>query len=163
MIAGQGGFEWSPRDVFVVPSWLRHYHEADDDAVLFSFSDRPVQEKLGLWREQRGNERQRQERMSAAGLRVVPADGLAPVAAFAESLRHVSWFAAVGQELTGDERNEASDYLRAIDFPTPKSSRSPNGARPRPRRATRNGAARGGTPKSAPARNSSRAPVKSSA
>ena len=25
------------------------------DAVLFSFSDRPVQEKLGLWREARGN------------------------------------------------------------------------------------------------------------
>jgi gentisate 1,2-dioxygenase len=23
--------------------------------VLFSYSDRPVQEKLGLWREQRGN------------------------------------------------------------------------------------------------------------
>ena len=28
---------------------------ADGDAVLFSFSDRPVQEKLGLWREDRGN------------------------------------------------------------------------------------------------------------
>ena len=26
-----------------------------DEAVLFSYSDRPVQEKLGLWREQRGN------------------------------------------------------------------------------------------------------------
>ena len=26
-----------------------------DDAVLFSYSDRPVQEKLGLWREERGN------------------------------------------------------------------------------------------------------------
>jgi len=30
-------------------------HEADDDAVIFSFSDRPVQEKLGLFREDRGN------------------------------------------------------------------------------------------------------------
>ena len=28
----------------------------DADAVLFSFSDRPVHKKLGLWREQRGNE-----------------------------------------------------------------------------------------------------------
>jgi gentisate 1,2-dioxygenase len=44
---------WGPRDVFVVPSWARHTHRADADAVLFSFSDRPVQEKLGLWREER--------------------------------------------------------------------------------------------------------------
>ena len=46
---------WGPRDVFVVPSWLWHTHEALEDAVVFSFSDRPVQEKLGLWREMRGN------------------------------------------------------------------------------------------------------------
>jgi gentisate 1,2-dioxygenase len=26
---------------------------ADRDAVLFSFSDRPVQQALGLWREER--------------------------------------------------------------------------------------------------------------
>ncbi|MBI3707385.1 MAG: gentisate 1,2-dioxygenase [Proteobacteria bacterium] len=47
--------EWGPRDVFVVPTWHSHQHEAAADAVLFSFSDRPVQEKLGLWREMRGN------------------------------------------------------------------------------------------------------------
>jgi gentisate 1,2-dioxygenase len=35
---------------------MPHYHEADEDAVLFGFSDRPVHKKLGLWREQRGNE-----------------------------------------------------------------------------------------------------------
>jgi len=29
-------------------------HEARAESVLFSFSDRPVQEKLGLWREKRG-------------------------------------------------------------------------------------------------------------
>jgi gentisate 1,2-dioxygenase len=46
-------FAWGPRDVFMVPSWARHSHRADSDAVLFSFSDRPVQEKLGLWREER--------------------------------------------------------------------------------------------------------------
>lgn len=46
---------WGPRDTFVIPPWRQHHHEADDDAVLFSFSDRPVQEKLGLWREDRGN------------------------------------------------------------------------------------------------------------
>jgi len=46
---------WEPRDVFVVPSWARVSHQASDEAVLFSYSDRPVQQKLGLFREQRGN------------------------------------------------------------------------------------------------------------
>lgn len=45
---------WKRRDTFVVPSWRRHRHVADEEAVLFSFSDRPVQEKLDLWREERG-------------------------------------------------------------------------------------------------------------
>ena len=49
-------FSWGPRDTFVVPSWMWHSHEAEADSVLFSFSDRPVQEKIGLWREMRGNE-----------------------------------------------------------------------------------------------------------
>jgi len=30
-------------------------HCAKGESVLFSYSDRPVQEKLGLWRERRGN------------------------------------------------------------------------------------------------------------
>lgn len=47
---------WGPRDAFVVPAWAPHRHVAADEAVLFSFSDRPVQEKLGLWRESRGNQ-----------------------------------------------------------------------------------------------------------
>lgn len=47
-------FEWRARDMFVCPSWHEIVHEVDGDAVLFSYSDRPVQEKLGLWREQRG-------------------------------------------------------------------------------------------------------------
>jgi gentisate 1,2-dioxygenase len=50
---GGESLAWGPRDVFVVPSWARHSHRADEDAVLFSFSDRPVQEKLDLWREER--------------------------------------------------------------------------------------------------------------
>ena len=44
---------WHPHDIFVVPSWMAHTHRAAREAVLFSFSDRPVQEKLGLWREAR--------------------------------------------------------------------------------------------------------------
>jgi gentisate 1,2-dioxygenase len=46
---------WGKRDVFVVPSWHRVRHEAMEDAVLFSFSDRPIQEALHLFREDRGN------------------------------------------------------------------------------------------------------------
>lgn len=53
-IAGET-FEWGPKDVFVAPSWARTVHEADEEAVLFSFSDRTAQQKLGLWREDRGN------------------------------------------------------------------------------------------------------------
>jgi gentisate 1,2-dioxygenase len=48
-------FHWGPRDIFVVPSWMPVSHQAASEAVLFSYSDRPVQQKLGLWREQRGN------------------------------------------------------------------------------------------------------------
>lgn len=52
---GDQVFEWSARDLFVVPSWAPVSHEADEDAVLFSYSDRPIQQKLGLWRQDRGN------------------------------------------------------------------------------------------------------------
>ena len=51
----QTTFAWGPRDVFVIPGWAWTTHAVDGEAVLFSFSDRPVQEKLGLWREMRGN------------------------------------------------------------------------------------------------------------
>jgi len=46
---------WQQHDIFVTPSWASHTHHANTEAVLFSFSDRAVQEKLGLWREARGN------------------------------------------------------------------------------------------------------------
>jgi gentisate 1,2-dioxygenase len=45
-------FEWSKRDIFVVPSWCSVSHQAAEEAVLFSFSDRPAQKALDLWREQ---------------------------------------------------------------------------------------------------------------
>ena len=50
---GDEVIEWGPRDVFVIPGWHTHRHESDGDAILFSFSDRPVQRKLDLWREER--------------------------------------------------------------------------------------------------------------
>jgi gentisate 1,2-dioxygenase len=57
VIAGENGsetvMEWKPRDVFVIPCWVPYRFEADEDATLFSFSDRVAQQKLGLWREAR--------------------------------------------------------------------------------------------------------------
>ncbi|MEN3350905.1 MAG: gentisate 1,2-dioxygenase [Bradyrhizobium sp.] len=42
-------------DIFVAPNWTWYSFETSEDAVLFSYSDRAVLEKVGLWREQRGN------------------------------------------------------------------------------------------------------------
>jgi gentisate 1,2-dioxygenase len=42
---------WGVNDVFVVPPWKRYQHSASEEAVLFSISDRPAQESLGIWRE----------------------------------------------------------------------------------------------------------------
>jgi gentisate 1,2-dioxygenase len=44
--------EWTVNDVFVVPPWKRYQHTIGSaDAVLFSISDRPAQEALGIWRD----------------------------------------------------------------------------------------------------------------
>jgi gentisate 1,2-dioxygenase len=45
--------EWGPNDVFVIPPWKRYTHQVGKDSVLFSISDRPAQEALGIWREER--------------------------------------------------------------------------------------------------------------
>jgi gentisate 1,2-dioxygenase len=57
-VEGQGStrvedqtLDWSQGDVFVVPSWMRYAHSAANESVLFSISDRPAQEALGIWRE----------------------------------------------------------------------------------------------------------------
>ncbi|MBN9472450.1 MAG: gentisate 1,2-dioxygenase [Bordetella sp. SCN 67-23] len=42
------------RDVFVCPSWMPYTLHADADTVLFSFSDRPAQQSLDIWRELAG-------------------------------------------------------------------------------------------------------------
>lgn len=52
---GNKTFNWGPNDTFVVPSWHYVQHFADDECILFSYSDRPVQQALGLWRQDRGN------------------------------------------------------------------------------------------------------------
>ena len=42
---------WGVNDVFVVPPWKHFSHNAEKESVLFSISDRPSQEALGIWRE----------------------------------------------------------------------------------------------------------------
>jgi gentisate 1,2-dioxygenase len=46
--------DWKEQDIFCVPCWMPHHLEANEDAVLFSYSDRVAQEKFGIWREIRG-------------------------------------------------------------------------------------------------------------
>lgn len=53
-VSGQR-FSFTARDVFVIPSWHEFTIAAAQDTVIFSFSDRVVQEKLDLFRELRGH------------------------------------------------------------------------------------------------------------
>jgi len=50
---GDQTWRFDANDIFVVPSWHALQLRTDRDTVMFSFSDRPVQQALGLWREQR--------------------------------------------------------------------------------------------------------------
>ena len=50
---GNTVLQWERNDVFVLPSWQFYRHEVDSETVLFSYSDRTVQEKIGLWFEER--------------------------------------------------------------------------------------------------------------
>ena len=52
---GDQRYVLTPRDLFVVPSWFSMEVEAEEDLVIFSYSDRVVQEKLDMFREVRGN------------------------------------------------------------------------------------------------------------
>lgn len=51
VIAGQR-FDWSPGDMFVVPSWAAAEHVSTQGADLFSLGDAPVLRAIGLYREQ---------------------------------------------------------------------------------------------------------------
>ena len=46
-------FELTPHDIVVVPGWMPYTLHASEDLILFSYSDRVAQEKLGFFREQR--------------------------------------------------------------------------------------------------------------
>jgi gentisate 1,2-dioxygenase len=49
---GAARLEFTPHDVFVVPSWEIRRFSAVTDCVIFSYSDRAAQEALGFWREE---------------------------------------------------------------------------------------------------------------
>jgi gentisate 1,2-dioxygenase len=49
---GDHSFELQEGDIFVVPAWSARRFKAEEDLVLFSYSDRAAQERLELWREQ---------------------------------------------------------------------------------------------------------------
>ena len=51
---GTESFDFEPRDTFVVPSWVPVSIRTSGETVLFSFSDRPGQEAMGLWKEKQG-------------------------------------------------------------------------------------------------------------
>jgi gentisate 1,2-dioxygenase len=50
---GEIDYQFEESDIFVVPSWQALRLKAGRDTILFSFSDRPIQQTLGLWRERR--------------------------------------------------------------------------------------------------------------
>ena len=50
---GEASFSLEPKDIAAIPGWTRYSLSASEDAVFFMYSDRPVHEKLGLWREQK--------------------------------------------------------------------------------------------------------------
>lgn len=51
--AGTVRFDFEPRDQFVVPSWHALRLRTDAGCVLFSYSDRPVHQALGIHQEER--------------------------------------------------------------------------------------------------------------
>jgi gentisate 1,2-dioxygenase len=55
VVIGGQTFDFVENDVFVVPPWHIYQIHAQRDTILFSFSDRPIQQGLGLWREEKIN------------------------------------------------------------------------------------------------------------
>lgn len=54
-------FDWGQGDVFVAPSWSAVEHEAQSVSDLFTISDKPVMEKLGIFRTETLDEQQREK------------------------------------------------------------------------------------------------------
>jgi gentisate 1,2-dioxygenase len=52
IVLGAERLELAEGDIVVAPSWVPRRIGADEDLILFSYSDKAAQEKLGLWREE---------------------------------------------------------------------------------------------------------------
>jgi gentisate 1,2-dioxygenase len=50
---GDATYAFGRNDIFVVPSWHALTLQADAETIVFSFSDRPMQQALGIWREEK--------------------------------------------------------------------------------------------------------------
>jgi gentisate 1,2-dioxygenase len=58
-------FDWSERDIFVVPGWHWHEHvnwSAGEDAILISYTDEPLLKTLGIHREESTDASQQENR-----------------------------------------------------------------------------------------------------
>lgn len=53
---GDTTFDLNAKDIIAIPGWTNYSFEATADTVCFVYSDRPVHEKLGLWREKLSGE-----------------------------------------------------------------------------------------------------------
>jgi gentisate 1,2-dioxygenase len=51
--AGETKLHYAAKDSFIIPNWTWRHFEATEDTFLFFSSDRVVQERMGIWREQR--------------------------------------------------------------------------------------------------------------
>jgi gentisate 1,2-dioxygenase len=53
---GNERIEWSRSDTFCVPAWKphRHFNTSGETVYLFSFNDRSLLEKLGMFRREEG-------------------------------------------------------------------------------------------------------------
>jgi gentisate 1,2-dioxygenase len=52
VLVGEERYTFTPNDIFVIPSWSPYRFDADSEVILFSYSDKAVQEALGFWKEQ---------------------------------------------------------------------------------------------------------------
>jgi gentisate 1,2-dioxygenase len=55
--AGDQRIAFGPKDIFVIPNWTWRSFEAAEDCVMFVCSDRALQEKIDLWREEKAPSR----------------------------------------------------------------------------------------------------------
>ena len=53
--AGDTKMDFAEKDSFVIPNWTWRHFKAETDCFIFFSSDRGVQERMGIWREERGH------------------------------------------------------------------------------------------------------------